>query len=217
MNKEQAKAKIAADFNRALTGDFNIEDPNALPLLERLLTEIGLEFTTQAKKNLTKAKAIATGALYELELPRIYKNNRGGYTLEVGYEIGSKQDKYYDFVNKGVKGTKNNRKNGGTPYAFKMGKKSVPVKPIQEWLKLNKVRSTTYSKYRKLGVEKKAIDGGKGLAFAIARGIHRNGLRATRYFDDALKIFNSRDFLDSLSVALEAEVIIQVNRVQKEK
>jgi len=217
MNKEQAKAKIAADFNRALQGDYNFEDPNALPLLERILVEIGLEFTQQAKKNLTKANAIATGDLYELSLPQVFKNNFGGYTLEVGYPIGSKQDKYYDFVNKGVKGTKNNRKNGGTPYAFKMGKKSVPVAPIERWLKLNKLKSVTFKKYRKLGVEKKEIDGGKGLAFAIARGIHRNGLRATRYFDDALKVFNSRDFQEALSVALEAEVVIQINRVQKEK
>lgn len=217
MNRAEAQAKIAADFNKALKGDYNILDPNALPLLERILIEIGLEFTTQAKKNLTKAKAISTGDLYDMSLPVVYANNQGGYTLEVGYPIGSKQDKYYDFVNKGVKGTKNNRKNGGTPYAFKMGKKSVPVKPIKEWLKLNRSKITSVGKYRKLGTEKKAIDGGKGLAFAIARGIHRNGLRATRYFDDALKVFNSRDFQEALSVALEAEVIIQVNRVQKEK
>jgi len=217
MNKEQAKAKIAADFNRALQGDFNIEDPNALPLLERILVEVGLEFTTQAKKNLTKAKAISTGELYDMSLPVVYKNASGGYTLEVGYPIGSKQDKYYDFVNKGVKGTKNNRKNADTPYSFKRSKKSVPIKPIQEWLKLNQSKITSVGKYRKLGSEKKAIDGSKGLAFAIARGIHRNGLRATRYFDDALKVFNSRDFQDAISVALEGEVLIQVNRVQKEK
>ena len=217
MNREQAKAKIAADFNRALKGDYNILDPNALPLLEKILIEIGLEFTQQAKKNLTKAKAIATGDLYDLSLPQVYANNKGGYTLEVGYPIGSKQDKYYDFVNKGVRGTDNKRKNGGTPYSFKISKKSVPIAPIQEWLKLNRSKIKSVGKYRKLGSEKKAIDGGKGLAFLIARGIHKNGLRATRYFDDALKVFNSKDFQDNISVALEAEVLIQVNRVQKQK
>ncbi len=217
MNRAEAQAKIAADFNKALQGDYNILDPNALPLLERILIEIGLEFTQKAKKNLTKAKAISSGELYDLSLPIVYANNLGGYTLEVGYPIGSKQDKYYDFVNKGVKGTKNNRRNSGTPYAFRMGKKSVPVKPIQDWLKLNQSKITSVGKYRKLGSEKKAIDGGKGLAFAIAKGIHRNGLRATRYFDDALKVFSSRDFQEALSVALEAEIVIQVNRVQKEK
>ena len=217
MNREQAKAKIAADFNRALKGDYNILDPNALPLLEKILIEIGLEFTQQAKKNLTKAKAISSGDLYDLSLPVVYQNNRGGYTLEVGYPIGSKQDKYYDFVNKGVRGTDNKRKNGGTPYSFKISKKSVPIAPIQEWLKLNRSKIKSVGKYRKLGSEKKAIDGGKGLAFLIARGIHKNGLRATRYFDDALKVFNSKDFQDNISVALEAEVLIQVNRVQKQK
>lgn len=217
MNRAEAQAKIAADFNKALQGDYNILDSNALPLLERILIEIGLEFTQKAKKNLTKAKAISSGELYDLSLPRVYANNLGGYTLEVGYPIGSKQDKYYDYVNKGVRGTDNKRKNGGTPYSFKISKKSVPIKPIQEWLKLNSDKIKQIGKYRKLGVEQKAIDKTKSQAFLIARGIHRNGLRATRYFDDALKVFSSRDFQEALSVALEAEIVIQVNRVQKEK
>jgi hypothetical protein len=217
MNREQAKAKIAADFNRALTGDFNIEDPNALPLLERILVEIGIEFTEKAKENLKKAKAISTGGLFDLSIPVVYQNNFGGYTLEVGYPLNSKQVKYFDYVNKGVRGTDNKKSNAGTPYSFKQNKKSVPIKPIQEWLKLNSDKIKNVGKYRKLGVEQKAIDKTKSQAFLMARGIHRKGLTATRYFDDALKVFNSRDFQEALSVALEAEVVIQINRVQKEK
>jgi hypothetical protein len=217
MNREQAKAAIARDFNNAMKGQYDFVDPNALPLIEKILTDIGFEFTERAKENLTKANAISTGALADLSIPIVYKNNRGGYTLEVGYPIGSKQDKYYDFVNKGVKGTKNKKQNQGTPYSYKQGKKSIPVKPIQEWLNTGRAKNITYKKYRKLGTETKAIEGKKSLAFAIARGIHRDGLKATKYFDDALKILKSQDFLDALSVALEGDIIIQVNRIQKEK
>lgn len=217
MNKAQAQAKIAVDFNRALRGEYASVDPNALPLVEKILLDIGLEFTQKAKDNLTKANAISSGQLFDLSLPIVYANANGGYTLEVGYPIGSKADKYYDFVNKGVKGTKNRKKNNGTPYSFKQGKKSIPVKPIQDWLSTGRSKNITFKKYRKLGVETKAIEGKKSLAYAIARGIHRDGLKATKYFDDALKILQSQDFIDALSVALEADIVIQVNRIQKEK
>lgn len=217
MNKAQAQAKIAADFNRAMRGEYASVDPNALPLIEKILYDVGLEFTQKAKDNLTKANAISTGQLFDLSLPIVYANSIGGYTLEVGYPIGSKQDKYYDFVNKGVKGTKNKKKNDGTPYSFKQGKKSIPVKPIQDWLNTGRSKNITYKKYRKLGTETKAIEGKKSLAYAIARGIHRDGLKATKYFDDALKILQSQDFLDAIAVALEGEVVISLNRIQKEK
>lgn len=217
MNREQAKAAIAADFNNAMRGNYASVDPGSLPLVEKILTDIGFEFTEKAKENLTKANAISTGVLFDLEIPLVYKNNRGGYTLEVGYPIGSKADKYFDFVNKGVKGTKNKKKNQGTPYSFKQGKRSIPVKPIEDWLNTGRGKNITYKKYRKLGTETKAIEGKKSLAQVIARAIHRDGLKATKYFDDALKILQSRDFLDAISVALEGDIIIQINQVQKEK
>ena len=216
MKKAQAQA-IKDGFIASLGGNYNKVDPDALPLIERILFDIGVEFTQKAKDNLTKANAIASGQLFDLSLPIVYQNAIGGYTLEVGYPIGSKADKYYDFVNKGVKGTKNKKQNNGTPYSYKQGKKSIPVKPIQDWLSLNKARTTSVKKYRKLGVETKAIQDKKSLAFAIARGIHRDGLKATKYFNDALKILKDKDFLDALSVALEGDIIIQVNRIQKEQ
>lgn len=216
MKKAQAEA-IKDGFIASLGDKYGSIDPNALPLLERILYDIGFEFTEKAKENLKKANAIASGELLDLSIPVVYKNNRGGYTLEVGYPIGSKQDKYYDFVNKGVKGTKNRKKNNGTPYSYKSGKNSIPVKPIENWLKLGKAKTVSIKPYRKLGVETKAIEGKKSLAYAIAKGIHRDGLKATKYFDDALQVLKSQDFIDALSVALEGDIIIQVNRIQKEK
>ena len=216
MKKAQAEA-IKDGFIASLGGKFDKLDRDDLPLLERILFDIGVEFTMKAKENLRKSKAIATGQLFDLSVPQVYQNAFGGYTLEVGYPIGSKADKYYDYVNKGVRGTDNNRQNAGTPYTFKSNKKSIPVKPIQDWLKLNKSRTTSVSKYSKLGIERKAIKDKKSLAFAIAKGIHRNGLKATRYFDDALKILKDKDFLDALAVALQGDIVIKLNSIQKEK
>lgn len=228
MNREQAKAAIAADFNKAMKGQYDFVDPNALPLIEKILFDFGLEFTMKARENLTKAGAISTGDLLDLGTPLVYKNNRGGYTLEIGYPIGSKQDKYYDFVNKGVKGVggKNARpkKNTGD-YSFKSIKpgRALPS-AIFSWLNRARKSVTKYSPTTKLEKKRKKLtkvlseaDNKKRLAYAISTNIKKNGLKETRYFDDALKILKSQDFIDALSVALEGDIIIQVNRIQKEK
>jgi hypothetical protein len=216
MKKAQAQA-IKDGFIASLGGKYDSLDKDNFPLIERILFDIGVEFTMKAKENLRKSKAIASGQLFDISVPQVYQNAFGGYTLEVGYPIGSKADKYYDYVNKGVRGTDNNRQNAGTPYTFKSNKKSIPVKPIQDWLKLNKSKTTSVSKYSKLGVERKAIKDKKSLAFAIAKGIHKNGLKATRYFDDALKILKDKDFLDALSQALEGDIVIKLTSIQKAK
>ena len=216
MKKAQAQA-IKDGFIASLGGKYDDVDKDNFPLIERILFDIGVEFTMKAKENLRKSKAIASGQLFDLSVPQVYQNAFGGYTLEVGYPIGSKADKYYDYVNKGVRGTDNNRQNAGTPYTFKSNKKSIPVKPIQDWLKLNKSRTTSISKYSKLNVERKAIKDKKSLAFAIAKGIHKNGLKATRYFDDALKILKDKDFLDALSQALEGDIVIKLSSIQNKK
>lgn len=228
MNKAQAQGKIAADFNRLMKGQYQNVDPNALPLVEKILFDIGLEFTMKAKENLRKANAISTGQLFDLSLPVVYQNNKGGYTLEVGYPIGSKADKYYDFVNKGVKGVggKNARlkKNTGD-YSFKTIKpgRALPA-AIFSWLNRARKSATKYSPITKSERKRKSLkkvlseaDNKKKLAFAISTNIKKNGLKQTSYFDDALKILNNQDFIDALSVALEGDIIIQVNRIQKEK
>lgn len=228
MNKAQAQAAIAADFNKAMRGEYNFVDPNALPLIEKILFDIGLEFTQKARENLLKANAISSGDLLDLGTPVVYQNAKGGYTLEVGYPIGSKQDKYYDFVNKGVKGVggKNARfkKNTGD-YSFKSKKpgRALPS-AIFSWLNRARKSVTKYAPTTKLQSKRKKLtkvlsdaDNKKRLAYAISTNIKKNGLKATRYFDDALKILNNQDFIDSLSVALQGDIVIQVNRIQKEK
>jgi len=228
MNREQAKAAIARDFNNAMKGQYDFVDPNALPLIEKILFDIGLEFTIKARENLRKANAISSGALLELGTPLVYQNARGGYTLEVGYPIGSKQDKYYDFVNKGVKGVggKNARpkKNTGD-YSFKTIKpgRALPAS-IFSWLNRARKATSKYAPVTKLERKRKKLtkilsesENKKRLAFAISTNIKKNGLKQTSYFDNALKILKSKDFLDSLAVALEGDIVIQLNRIQKEK
>ena len=210
MNKAQAEI-LANGFLASLGDNYQSVKEEDLPVIEAMLIAVGLDFNTQLKENLTKAKAISSGDLLEMSLPQVYPRGNG-FVLEVGYPLNSKQQKYYDYVNKGVKGTKNNKSNAGTPYAFKSSKKSIPVSAVRGWLKTSQSKITSVKKYTKFGVETKALNGGKGIEWAIAKGIHKNGLRATHYFDKAVKVIFDRDFQEAMSVALKTDVTIQIRK-----
>jgi hypothetical protein len=70
--------------------------------------------------------------------------------------------------------------------------------------------------YRKLGVETKAIEDKKSLAFLIARSIHRKGLSSTHYFDNAAKETFSQNFYDVMTTALGKDIQIKIRQIGKE-
>jgi hypothetical protein len=208
MNKAQAEF-IKQDVIRQIGGQYDKVNPNDYPVLERILMASGLEFNKQVIANLNKTNSISSGKLADTEVP-IVKMFGNKYVLEIGYENGSEQSKYYSFVDKGVRGTKNIKADAKSPYAFKTGKKSIPVSVVKKWLSTSNKKSISINKYTKLGVEAKAIDGTKSLPFMIARSIHTKGLRSTYYYSDALKLVFGKEFKDAIQVALGAEINIKV-------
>ena len=210
MNKAQAEI-LANGFLASLGGNYDKVKEEDLPVIEALLFAVGVDFNKQVVDNLTKAKAISSGDLLDINLPQVYQKGNG-FVLEVGYPINSKQQKYYDYVNKGVKGTKNTKSNTGTPYAFKSSKKSIPVSAVKGWLANSQSKISSVKKYTKFGVETKALNGVKGIEWAIAKGIHKNGLRATRYFDKAVKVIFNKDFQEAMATALKADITIQIRK-----
>jgi hypothetical protein len=208
MNKAKAEF-IKQDVIRQIGGQYDKVNPNDYPVLERILMASGLEFNKQVIANLNKTNSISSGKLADTEVP-IVKMFGNKYVLEIGYENGSEQSKYYSFVDKGVRGTKNIKADAKSPYAFKTGKKSIPVSVVKKWLSTSNKKSISINKYTKLGVEAKAIDGTKSLPFMIARSIHTKGLRSTYYYSDALKLVFGKEFKDAIQVALGAEINIKV-------
>jgi hypothetical protein len=198
-------------FVQSLGGGFNIVNPNDLPILERVLAIYGEAFNNKVTEILDKENITSSGKLADPAQPIITKfGNR--YVLSLGYEPGSEAAKYYDFVNKGVKGTKNVKADSKTPYAFNTNKKAVPVSQIEKWLSYNKLKSVSVSRYTRLGTERKAIEGKKSLAFLIARSIHRKGLKSTHYFDRAVAQIFNKEFIQNLAVALGGDVQIQIKQ-----
>ena len=213
MSISQAQAKAIADGFLASLGEAKGKDSD-LPVIEAMLVKYGSEFQKQAIENLNKNKSIASGDISDI---RVEFTQFGTlYTLSMGYPKSEPASKYWDYVNQGVKGTKNEKADSKTPYTFKSSKKSIPVSVVEGWLKYNKLKTVAVKKYNKLGVELKAIEGKKSLAYAIARSIHTKGLRSTRYFDNAAKEVFGADFQKIMNAALGFDVEIKIEQIKNE-
>ena len=186
-----------------------------LPVLEETLSLYGKAFNDALIKILDQENITSSGKLAEPAIGIITKFGTG-YILSLGYEPGSEQDKYFRFVNKGVKGTSNTKADSKTPYSFKTTSKAVPVSSIEKWLSYNKLKSVAVKKYTKLGAESKAIQGKKSLAWAIARSIHKKGLRSTHYFDRAIAQIFNKEFIENIAVAIGGDVQIQIKQTINE-
>lgn len=214
-----AKAQIKelqSSFIQSL-GDtgFGKVNPNDLPILERVLAIYGEAFNKRVTQILDDEKITSSGKLANPAEPIITKFGTG-YILSVGYEQGSEQDKYYRFINKGVLGTTNEKADPDTPYKFDKANKAVNISAVQEWLSYNKLKTVAVKKYSKLGVESKAIESKKSLAFVIARSIHKKGIRSTHYFDRAIAQIFNKDFIADVALAIGGDVQIQIKQTINE-
>ncbi len=194
---------------------FGKVNPNDLPILEKALAIYGQAFNTRVTKILDDEKITSSGRLADPAQPIITKFGNS-YTLSVGYEQGSEASKYYDYVNKGVLGTTNEKADPNTPYKFDKAKKSVPIKSIEKYLSYNKLKAVSVKKYSKLGVEAKAIESKKSLAFVIARSIHRKGISSTKYFDRAIAQIFNKDFIADIVLAVGSDIQIQIKQTINE-
>ena len=220
MNRKQAQFVREQFLNRFKDG-YNLTDPNQFAVIEQILFQAGLDFNETIRKNLEKAGAVASGDLTDVSVPNTSFND-GKYILEVGYPIGSKQLKYYDFINQGVKGVggKNARPNKSSgKYSFKSKFPNRKMAAnIYSWL--NKARKTvsadkldlskSQKKKRKLKKLLTEAENKKRLAYAISSKIKRDGITATYYFDRAIKENFGKDFKDALAEALGGDIILQL-------
>lgn len=213
MSISKAQAMALADGFLNTLGERPMKQ-GELPVVEALLKNFGADFITTAQKNLRESGSIASGSINDI---RMYVTKFGtSYTLSLGYPKSEPASKYFDFINKGVKGTKNIKADSKTSYKFNPSKKSIPISAVQGWLGYNKLKSVAVKPYRKLGVETKAIDSKKSLAYVVARSIHRKGIRSTHYFDNAQKETFGKNFYDIMEAALGKDIQIKIRQIGKE-
>lgn len=213
MNISQAQAKFLASKILNTIGTANVPDAE-LPVVEEIMKMFGGAFIVEAQSNLRKNKSIASGAINDIRIQQTKFGNT--YVLSLGYPENKPASKYFEYVNKGVKGTKNEKADSKTPFKFNPSKKSIPISVVEGWLGYNKLKAVSVKPYRKLGVESKALDSKKSLAYLVARSIHRKGLRSTHYFDDALTSTFDSNFTTVILAALGEDINIKIQATNKQ-
>lgn len=188
--------------------------------IEELMVLAAANFILQVQENLNQAGKIDTGTLAsDIEKGEI-TNSGGVYSIDVGYAKGSKASKYYDFVNKGVKGTRSGTP-ADSPYSFRndMPGRSMTL-AIAKWYRRHasygrketqkKNLSAVQRKRKKLS---KMVDANKrlrSLAYATAVNIKRRGLKKTGFFDKAIQSSFGVDFVKALAKITGKEIAINI-------
>jgi len=190
-----------------------------LPFVEKTMIAYAAKFIIQVQKNLQKANKIDTGRLEtDIQEGSVIREGKT-YSIDIGYPVGSEGAKYYDFVNKGVKGFKSGTPN--SPYRFRSAFPSMNgpmVNAIQKWVKRNSLSQRTETqKYNTSGLQRKRksvseLNTGRTTAYLIARKIKQRGLPRTGFFDDAIdQVFNEQ-FYNKMAEALGGDFRLYIKQ-----
>jgi len=190
-----------------------------LPFVEKVILSYAAKFIIQVQKNLISANKTDTGRLEDdIQQGDLIKTG-GSYLIDIGYPKSSEGAKYYDFVNKGVKGFKSGTPN--SPYSFKSAYPSINgpmVNAIQKWVKRNsKLARREDQKYNLSGLQRKRksvseLNTGRTTAYLIARKIKQRGLPRTGFFDDAIEQVFNEQFYNKMAEALGGDVRLYIKQ-----
>jgi hypothetical protein len=124
-----------------------------------------------------------------------------------------------------VQGVNKAGKGAGSPYKFRfVGASKNHVDAIEAWLKKNgKGASNVRKPMNALETKRKTIrntisasNSLRSLAYATAVSSKINGLRATRFFDDAVESNFGKAALEAIAVSLAGEVRLSVRQLSGE-
>ena len=192
---------------------------NKLPFVERTMIRFASIFIKRVQDNLKKANKVDTGTLSTDITEGALVKDGSAYSLDIGYPKGSAGERYYDFVNKGVKGFKSGQPN--SPYSFKSAYPSMNgpmVTAIQKWVKRNALSSRREDqRFNLSGLQRKRksvaqLNTGKTTAYLIARKIKQRGLPKTGFFDNAIDQVFNQAFYDKMSKAVGADVRVYIKQ-----
>ena len=201
------------------------EDVNKLAGIEKLLVLSAANFIIKVQENLNQSGRVDTGALSsDIESGEVVTGG-GSVSITVGYPQGSKAAKYYDFVNKGVRGTR-----GGpdSPYSFKNERVGKGMRSaIEGWLSRNRLASRNESQkkglsqvQRKRKTLSKMVNEStrtKSLAYAVSVSIKRKGLKKTGFIDKAAQFSFGQEFTDAVAKIIGREVVINIRNGNNSK
>jgi hypothetical protein len=190
-----------------------------LPFVERTIIRFASIFIKRVQDNLKKANKVDTGTLStDIAQGDLIKQG-SSYSLDIGYPVDSAGAKYYDFVNKGVKGFKSGQPN--SPYSFKSAYPSMNgpmVTAIQKWVKRNALSQRREDqRFNLSGLQRKRksvaqLNTGRTTAYLIARKIKQRGLPKTGFFDNAVDEVFNQQFYDKMGKAIGADLVVYIKQ-----
>ena len=218
INQLQAELLSSGTLDKLGASQQDFASLGTLPVLEQYLILAAANFIQKVKDNIEVLGISDTGSLSDdISSGELVKESNG-YSIEVGYPRGSKAAKYYDFVNKGVKGVKSGTPN--SPYAFKnIGVGRAMLQNIKSWVDRNGIRRNDVAITRRQATRQSLSNmvseasRSKNLAYAVAVNIKKRGLRKTGFFDSAVDSYFGSDFASGVSkiIGQDIKVLIRQN------
>lgn len=217
---KQIEAEVLAKLDSIGVSSKGFKEVDSFGGIEDMMVLAAANFILKVQENLNQSGSIDTGTLAsEIEKGEVV-NSGGVYSIEVGYKAGSKASKYYDFVNKGVRGTRSGEPSD-SPYSFKNDKPGLKMtSAIAGWYRRHatagrretqkKNLSSVQRKSKKLS---KMVDANKrlrSLAYATAVNIKRRGLKKTGFFDKAVQNTFGTEFVKALAKISGKEIAINL-------
>jgi len=223
-------------------GSSGTTDLSGFPLVQQLLIEAAAVFIEQARENIntpdSRGRVLnSTGALSDGLVNTPILVDGTSLTFSLGYRKDSPAASYFDYVNQGVKGIKEQTKAPGSPYSFKANKGLSPGRAMRQaleaWIANNR-QVITAAKPVDFGRARGGPSGGsragaqalqtkrktltdieqrRGIAYAIGTNIRKKGLQRTAFFDKALESTFNQSFYDALASVVGAQVSVGLRRL----
>lgn len=196
--------------------------------IEEAIILSAANFIIKVQENLESSGSIDTGTLSSQITQGDLIKTGGKYELEVGYKAGSKAAKYYDFVNKGVRGTRSGNPSD-SPYSFKSDFPSRDMQgALMGWYRRHatagrredapkKSLSQVQRKRKKLLKMVNESNRLKSLAYATAVNIKRRGLKKTGFFDKAVDSVFGKQFYNMIAKISGKEIVINIRNGNNNK
>lgn len=220
-SNKQIEAEVLSYLDKIGESSTAFQQINELKGVEKMIILAAANFIIKVQENLNQAGKVDTGTLSSQITQGELIQTASGYELEVGYPANSKAAKYYDFVNKGVKGTR-----GGpdSPYSFKNDKPGYAMtSALEGWYKRQgkaslketqkKNLSATQRKRKKLSKMVSESSKLKSLAYATAVNIKRRGLKKTGFFDKAVQSSFGPDFFQAIAKITGKEIAVNIRNI----
>lgn len=172
------------------------------------------------KKNLEKHDSIASRKLFQ-SIRFDIKIFGSSYIFQIMMED------YWDYVDKGVKGSESSAKAPNSPYQYK--DKIAKVSEIERWItqkgikvEISKSKSDVLKKLKNKTVKKSfrqqsVLSKRKSMAFGMATNIKKYGVKPTNFYSDVINAKFWTDFKSDIAKVLKQEYTIQIIESIKEK